>query len=1636
MDTYTNNKNFFKPNYYEALQYLVPKFLLNEDQENFGKEVDLKDQIINAHINLAANFTSVLPISALPGTVFSSINTLSGIAPFFIKQNGLTNITPEFFQVKILNVVDRNLQDFATKQEFGEYVSGTLLPAIRLNAPASYFENSTESLFGGGSFQSSAAHTYLIQNLSWLYFLNTTGTSYNPHTDVSRLITDNIYMGRSIQLNDCLKILMEFIWRNNFTSYIPNTFVSAAGTYTSGTQQLDKLKTWIDVIYSPLYADRNDLLVRDRFDLYIQNGLKISEEIPDGPFFKLLRMLSFAAYDTDSDIEQLDALNNIEECPNEYLPFLAELIGWKLYGSDPSRWRLQLRNAVDIYKKTGTKKAIQLAMNTIFPKDAFDLESRITEVWESYIPFLIYYALATESEYFKSNYSWTRETALKMNVNGYSFTSIDENIKLATDRIIHELHDIFPSNFKIPNKENKFFYRGAEQELPPFEEYPYYAGTELTNSMIEMIVDRLVCFGVRRKFADQVGDYIRTNTQVYDDEPIVGWLFYTSGYNSPPNLNDLMLNLNSEKFEYASLWSGKSSHFKLDFNSNEFNFIKKTVNVDSGGGFALASEIITDLAPTHAIPMINLRLSGEGDPMGLAADMLPIAYNNDVDLNENARPVQNYEVSAFYVSGYKRNTGQGKVYGRQDVNYLQSDLLKTAISLSSVPRNSLRRRSYEKIMPMYGYYDRTGFNMPVSYQVTRENTKLPLGLIPSSLTYTPVSDYIDLPPIWTQCENLNSRNSYYNYYVSNTMATRAGDYGSQKNLVILAGQSNMNGRGSAARTKIDGIYYWDLNSSSFNPTVIPKANTSVEPNLLTGAAPNYGTLYWGPELKFIDRLKQNKLFNTYIFKFAADNSTVVDRKGQGTWCPSATGNAAIYPKFEKALDAAISALGGFTEINNISLIWSQGESEAGLGQNGNASALQFSAASKYFFDTVRAKFPSELDFNIIRTKLNVNYASGSQPDWAYYPSGQAKVEGACIPFYGSIVSAVSSPGYYGFWSWSSTNIVRAQQEALDKNVYGPLVSLDDLSARTFDDVFSGTDVRAPSSLGLNIPGCISAFYYNPVLYHYNIHYVDDTIDIIGNRLYDAWASSTKLGSISYIRDFRNDRGQLPKIYNVMHTISEKKKYYQASSLTSPSLWEFTWKNPYESYANSATEVSGWFPNSVEDYYNYKFGRDLHKLYQTYTKEFNRHAMSEYMTLQDGPNIFSHVYGPIFYNHDFSDIANSNYLVTSVSSTAKVSNSNASSISGAVIASSTSSLYYTPYQPEIINSGVLPGVDLINVSATSPFNAFYPIKLPISLKPEVSFDYIYERTFLKVSNLDGLSRIRFDIRKPITDSNYPNSQNFLLPEHKYKVSINSLVTSNDALRLGGRTLAIWVHTKPEQGKVWSYSKKNIWEQHEQAPDRDFLEENFFFKFTFPESEREFDPSSTYQKIKNLKCIDIVKTFGLDFHNALLTIDKSDFITYSLEFDTINKNLMVDRAYGSSYGQVHRKDQNYVVEFILLPDTLNGLDTYLLIDDVSMVDLTLNKMSQIIALDGVCPEIRIPLEKHELETVFKYWNDISGKNYKIGFASRDVSETSGVMFSQGGSRLDYRLSSDWVPSFSGITKYISSSKMIDTIMVPVC
>lgn len=833
---FIDNRKYHKTNYDKAVSYIIPKIYFDSDYELGLKDLDVTDKLINSHLNIIKNFNTICNVSSMEGTLFENINTQEGISQFFVKQNNLTDIDNNDFERRILVPLNKSYSDFRTKEEYAFFIENTLLPGITLNNPTLNFTESSP-------FSLSSNHEYLINNLSWLYFLNFSSPyTYQPSSYVLELLTEKTFNGDTITLNDGIKALTKYIW-NNYSEnsfwrnnrlipveFTPPQYLEYSDYTTSGGNQLEKLLTLIDVVYSPLYIDYGDFKVRDAIEDFLQNGYYLDDEEITGPFHKLIKAFSYSFADYSNNVDRLELLTDISKCPDEYLPYIAELIGWDLLGSEPDRWRLQLVNAVNIYRTTGTKKSIQFAVDSVLGQEVFDVESKVQELWESYIPNLIQYAFVTECSAIKDKKTFLPDECIHFfGFQSYSVSSFEDNIKSIVDNIIFETIQRFPDNFifnkeKFPidfsslvssvydpnyrtaNSSSTFYFNYRNKigfPIPPFEEIPYYSHVRVTPQMIDFIVDKMVCLGVRETFAIQVGNYIKS--KIYNSDILSvdnGFLMFMSGIEYPPNWEALVKDITNSKLEYAPLWCGKSSHFKIILEASGFDFSKTSLEGDSRETISIAAEAARQFSPAHAIPDIAAVVN-DIDDYNTSALHWPYVGHDYPDTPEEIQVsdsgLSRYGASAILMGSYKRGLTATSVntFSRGNADELNDPLIAHYATPASLPRVSHRRRDFKNILVKEGCYLRTGSNQPVAWENytrvpavtgTDPNSLLTqkisrdlqisaqpvvyLGLIPSSNSWVSIPDYNNIPAIYDICENLNSNRTYSGLIVSNTYPVR------------------------------------------------------------------------------------------------------------------------------------------------------------------------------------------------------------------------------------------------------------------------------------------------------------------------------------------------------------------------------------------------------------------------------------------------------------------------------------------------------------------------------------------------------------------------------------------------------------------------------------------------------------------------------------------------------------------------------------------------------------------------------------------------------------------------------------------------------------------------------------------------
>ena len=779
-------RKYYKRNFEEALKGATPSFYEYDDLSVSSKDLLPTDHLINSHIEVADSFNSLIQVSATAN--YPDVDTFEGITQFFLPHLKSTNVSPEKFSQEILQKFGKTFDDYATSAEFLSGLQSDVLPYISLNNPSAV-------LF---DLDSSGAHEFLLRTLGWAYILNSSSvpTATDPSTLLPQALTETLYNGETFTTVNGINVLEEYLW-GDYTSLssvnaniVPIDYLSGAGEYVSGTQQLEKLQTLVEIVYGNNSLSREDRYVQDAFEDYSNLGIKLGNYTYNGPFSKLMRVFGYFLADRQVELETLRDLFDISNCPEEYLPNIAQLIGWKLIGTDTSRWRNQLRSAVEVYKSKGTIKSIQLIANSIFGNSVLDVStSNLQELYESYIPNLILFALATDSKAFANKgENWTPQVAQFLGVGEFSEKGVDVNLRIAVDYILLDLYEKYPDHFQLGSEQFRvgdpdfiFNYRGRDFPMPPWEEEKYYVFCNITPSFLQYLKERLICFGVSESLAEEIRLYIYENT-ISSTEPYSlesQWVFFTSSIEYPSTHDDVIINPEEKRVEYLPLWNGKSSTVAFPFQASSFDFTKtKTNTPDSQNTLHEVAVGLEQVLPATVIPNLVLSISSVADVVDYVDQLCPTIATNYQDIYEGSSQA----FTNYGVSGVDMSPG-AKVFKRRDVDE-NSDSLIGDTTIISVPRNALRRRNFEKLLPLNGHFDRKGFNMPntwapsaIEYSCSDASNScwLPLGYNVSAGKYEPLFDYLNPTGVYSRCSTLQSSDAYFGIDVSTTFPARGRD---------------------------------------------------------------------------------------------------------------------------------------------------------------------------------------------------------------------------------------------------------------------------------------------------------------------------------------------------------------------------------------------------------------------------------------------------------------------------------------------------------------------------------------------------------------------------------------------------------------------------------------------------------------------------------------------------------------------------------------------------------------------------------------------------------------------------------------------------------------------------------------------
>ena len=823
---------FYKRNYKDALDYIIPEVYFTQDLTLSGTQPDTIDSIVNSHINFCVNQPTILNISAVGD--FSSINEVSSIARWFIPQYNINNLTAKEFEIQVLHPLGICMGEVngttctyygCPDNECNNNFSGvpytnivnvfkdTLFPKIILNSNS--LESTTASAF---STTASGTHEYLINRLGWVYFLNTSSAG-DASSYIASSLADMYVSSTNFSVKDGIKGLSYYIYNNwsslssTYPEIFPSDYTSGTTTYVSGTQPLDRVNTLIDVIYSEQYSSKNDTHISDAFENYVTNSTLLSGRERAGAFSKFIKGVSYSLFDTRDDVERLESLYDIENCPPKLLKYVADLIGWNLKGTNPEGWRRQLRFATALYKQRGTKSGLYNALTTVLPGMELE-ESSISEFYESYVPYLAYYLLNTDSSLFKSLSTWTQEEASKYTGGEYDPSNLDNNIRIVIDHMMLKAVKEFPElfyvkNFKfdLNNPDFVFFYRGRSFSVPPWEEEKFYMDCDVTSPLVQFIKNELICLGVSYEHATNFYNYVLDNishanldTRFYNN----GLLFFTSSINLPPNESTILDNYEVDKYEYLPLWNAKSSHFNISVSSGPFtaDFFNSTIY--NKQDFFQSLSIVDEFSPAKSIPRTHVDLQqvetlsattfncpsiryalydisisgfpGSVQSSGVDIRSIPYAVGGDFPTPANSSRARNDHTN---LSVYKRSI----VDSPGDFSQLAGSSVSAA-PLVQVDRTNVRRRDFSKTIQKSGWYTRTGHNMPSYYNTSSQGVDTefaPLGFVNVLYKYNPVINPYDLNEVsgypygnnvWSPCWTLDSDKEMSGIYASSTFDIR------------------------------------------------------------------------------------------------------------------------------------------------------------------------------------------------------------------------------------------------------------------------------------------------------------------------------------------------------------------------------------------------------------------------------------------------------------------------------------------------------------------------------------------------------------------------------------------------------------------------------------------------------------------------------------------------------------------------------------------------------------------------------------------------------------------------------------------------------------------------------------------------
>ena len=1648
-----NPRTYTKRNYVEAVEIVTPNTYLQEDLDLSGKELNPVSQIINSHVTIANNLGTYLDISAVANSHTSSIGTIDGISKYFVKQNKLTKVSTDSLDNNLLSPLGYKTSNYDTSADFNEFLSGTFLPLVQ-NEPTSLEANiSVLSAYTSNS-DASSVHNYLVENLGWFYFLNTSADGSLAYSPSSFLLDsfNKLYTGQSLDLVDGIKGLTNHIWRNLETcstySNVPADYLSGSAEYTSGTQQLDKLETMLDIIYSPLAIDDTDFAVQSALDDFIDAGVLLDDYISSGPHRKLNTALGYAFADMAGESESLGLLYDIQNSPVDLLPYMAKLIGWDLLGPESEKWRHQLRSAVDIYKSKGTKSAIQKAVNMVLSNSDLDVSGNVVELWESYVPHLLWYALGTESGHFESLETWTADTANQAGISNYDYFNLEKNIKIAVDHILLDMYKAYPETFSFSDEVfpvsrfyllDQFGYEGdfyAVGHDPAAKEYVY-------------IPEDSDEYDLSRHEAKKAG-----KLTAWEESKALGPLGYGVYMTGSKYSSD-------EEF----LLHKGDPFFVFNFRGHENFPIPPFEEVKYFEEWRLTKQLLNYLEERLKCFGVSDTFAGQVvsyiEGASLTSDSNLQSLNTTLLLFDSPQNAPNFNTVISNTSTYQKNLLDlwcGKS-SHIFLDFESNDFDFTSTNIDGAGKYGLQNISnvVKKFSPAH------------AVPKVNLNASATDFLSMSSINF----EYLDL-----------KKDDNTGGYASGTVLGNGVVSGT--NIRALTGGNTFRRYDEGSRvSNVDHMGTLEAGSNFISP--MPTANVAD---------------YWSGEFGRRSLRRRNH-------KFTLPKEGYYDRTGFNgpvSWDPSALENSTLSSQgeltlgfipssqsFEPVVDGQASGIwhkcenldstSTFFGVDTSNTFPYRGLSSLGSNYYGLSSHAwyvdrgQVPGIYKVMHNALEEKARNSAEVvvsdaaeqlstyladekdNILLNSLDIsgdawNYSSpvtGTKNN-AVAPDGTITahlLEVDAVGDFGSITKSilvgapyqdlveVSDDDYYTF---------RACLAIGDSTTYIDKPVVVNALVYELTDPFNAESLTASCTLttGTIDTGSTDSLYFG-----------EDAVSFtnVNGAWYDLRFKLKRLslGNTILFNFSTDDEAADPltqtRNMHIWGVQVVKGEFVETSVDTNPIIAnEDAWKDNITSYANSAI-ASGLLLDTFDAYQNFAFGSDLHKVFNEYTSFFNTHGLGKNSVDTKGFSVLAHTYGNGLHNIDFqldgsaATTSEGTYRTTDLSAAIPISYGTGSGVfsvcavadygpgyaSGTYIASSNGDsvvplvgtfVESTANHAEFRNPHILSGIEFVDTSGASTSNAFYLYDVPPTQVNNAKNQYYFGNPLIKCKALGGFPRIRFDL------ATYGTS-NYLTENHQFTLSIKSLIGTENSSLTGDGTIGVWVHTKSESGKLWSWGPNNKWVLADESQlSKDFVVNNLIQSYNYKSGSLADTITDEKTCLGNKDTVTKVTTVN---NATVKNFSSADFTNVEFKFDTRNETdynnfeyldvIPVPEEFYKVSELVHGPDTEYVIEIFFLGNS--DPSKFLLIDDIEFMDTTLNSMATIptgyIAYESNNPMIREANQKkyvltpEELREVLKYFSGLAGfgtGEYSTDLASRDATVTSGVMDLSGGSRISYR------------------------------